>query len=98
MESDCRTWVTERKAKEDEVYHANHAEYLAGRLSVAPPVPSNLADFDEHSGMIAGANADKKGRAYRRACAAGRVGREDDPDMVALHRSAESGGATGAHA
>jgi len=34
-----RTWVSERKAKEDEVFQAKRAEYLAGRLSVAPPVP-----------------------------------------------------------
>ncbi|KAH8984983.1 hypothetical protein EDB86DRAFT_3219199 [Lactarius hatsudake] len=45
-----RTWVLERKAKEDEVFHAKRAELLAGRLSVAPPVPSKLADFDERGG------------------------------------------------
>ena len=54
-----RTWVSERKAKEDEVYHAKRAEYLAGRLSVAPPVPSKLADFDERGGVSAGADADE---------------------------------------
>ena len=54
-----RTWVCERKAKEDEVYHAKRAEYLAGRLSVAPPVPSKLADFDERGGVSAGADADE---------------------------------------
>ena len=53
-----RTWVSERKAKEDEVYHAKRAELLAGRLSVAPPVPSKLADFDERGGVSAGADAD----------------------------------------
>jgi hypothetical protein len=53
-----RTWVSERKAKEDEVFHAKHAEYLAGRLSVAPPVPSKLPDFDERGGVSAGADAD----------------------------------------
>jgi hypothetical protein len=54
-----RTWVCERKAKEDEVYHAKRAESLAGRLSVAPPVPSKLADFDERGGVSAGADADE---------------------------------------
>jgi hypothetical protein len=54
-----RTWVSERKAKEDEVFHAKRAEYLAGRLSVAPPVPSKLADFDERGGVSAGADADE---------------------------------------
>ena len=54
-----RTWVSERKAKEDEVYHAKRAEYLAGRLSVAPPVPSKLADFDERGGVSAGADANE---------------------------------------
>ncbi|KAH9972915.1 hypothetical protein BJV74DRAFT_953885 [Russula compacta] len=54
-----RTWVSERKAKEDEVLHAKRAEYLAGRLSVAPPVPSKLADFDERGGVSAGADADE---------------------------------------
>jgi hypothetical protein len=54
-----RTWVSERKAKEDEVFHAQRAEYLAGRLSVAPPVPSKLADFDERGGVSAGADADE---------------------------------------
>ncbi|KAH8989999.1 hypothetical protein EDB86DRAFT_1822720 [Lactarius hatsudake] len=49
-----RTWVLERKAKEDEVFHAKRAELLAGRLSVAPPVPSKLADFDERGGVSAG--------------------------------------------
>jgi hypothetical protein len=58
-------WVTECKAKEDKVYHMKHIEYLVGWLSVAPSVPLNLADFNKHSGMIAGANADKKGRAYQ---------------------------------
>ena len=53
-----RTWVSERKAKEDEVFHAKRAESLAGRLSVAPPVPSKLADFDERGGVSAGADAD----------------------------------------
>jgi len=53
-----RTWVSERKAKEDEVYHAKRAELFAGRLSVAPPVPSKLADFDERGGVSAGADAD----------------------------------------
>jgi hypothetical protein len=53
-----RTWVSERKAKEDEVFHAKRAELLAGRLSVAPPVPSKLADFDERGGVSAGADAD----------------------------------------
>jgi hypothetical protein len=53
-----RTWVSERKAKEDEVFHAKHAELLAGRLKVAPPVPSKLADFDERGGVSAGADAD----------------------------------------
>ena len=53
-----RTWVSERKAKEDEVLHAKRAEHLAGRLSVAPPVPSKLADFDERGGVSAGADAD----------------------------------------
>ncbi|KAI0255218.1 hypothetical protein BJV78DRAFT_1279426 [Lactifluus subvellereus] len=53
-----RTWVSERKAKEDEVFHAERAEHLAGRLSVAPPVPSKLADFDERGGVSAGADAD----------------------------------------
>jgi len=52
-----RTWVSERKAKEDEVFHAKRAELLAGRLSVAPPVPSKLADFDERGGVSAGADA-----------------------------------------
>ena len=52
-----RTWVSERKAKEDEVYHAKRAEHLASRLSVAPPVPSKLADFDERGGVSAGADA-----------------------------------------
>ncbi|KAI9453732.1 hypothetical protein F5148DRAFT_1232186 [Russula earlei] len=51
-----RTWVSERKAKEDEVFHAKRAESLAGRLSVAPPVPSKLADFDERGGVSAGAD------------------------------------------
>jgi hypothetical protein len=54
-----RTWVSERKAKEDEVFHAKRAEYLAGRLSVAPPVPSKLADFDERGGVSAGADANE---------------------------------------
>jgi hypothetical protein len=31
--------------------HAMRAEYLAGRFSVAPPVPSKLADFDERAGV-----------------------------------------------
>ncbi|KAI0261743.1 hypothetical protein BC834DRAFT_426501 [Gloeopeniophorella convolvens] len=53
-----RTWVSERKAKEDEIYHAKQAEALAGQLSVAPPVPSKLADFDERGGVSAGADAD----------------------------------------
>jgi hypothetical protein len=53
-----RTWVSERKAKDDEILHAKHAELLAGRLSVAPPVPSKLADFDERGGVSAGADAD----------------------------------------
>ncbi|KAI0294292.1 hypothetical protein B0F90DRAFT_1758040 [Multifurca ochricompacta] len=53
-----RTWVSERKAKEDEVFHAKRAELLAGRLSMAPPVPSKLADFDERGGVSAGADAD----------------------------------------
>ncbi|KAI9437061.1 hypothetical protein BJY52DRAFT_627670 [Lactarius psammicola] len=53
-----RTWVSERKAKEDEVFHAKRAELLAGRLSVAPPVPSKLADFDERGGVSAGADTD----------------------------------------
>ena len=53
-----RTWVIERKAKEDEVFNAKRAELLAGRLSVAPPVPSKLADFDERGGVSAGADAD----------------------------------------
>jgi len=52
------TWVSERKAKEDEVFHAKRAELLASRLSVAPPVPSKLADFDERGGVSAGADAD----------------------------------------
>jgi len=54
-----RTWVSERNAKEDEVLHAKRAEHLAGRLSVAPPVPSKLADFDERGGVSAGADADE---------------------------------------
>ena len=54
-----RTWVSERKAKEDEVYHAKRAENLASRLSVAPPVPSKLADFDERGGVSAGADAEE---------------------------------------
>ncbi|KAH9961694.1 hypothetical protein BGW80DRAFT_890683 [Lactifluus volemus] len=53
-----RTWVLERKAKDDEILHAKHAEHLADRLSVAPPVPSKLADFDERGGVSAGADAD----------------------------------------
>jgi hypothetical protein len=53
-----RTWVLERKAKEDEVFHAKRAELFAARLSVAPPVPSKLADFDERGGVSAGADAD----------------------------------------
>jgi len=52
------TWVSERKAKEDEVFNAKRAELLAGRLSVAPPVPSKLADFDERGGVSAGADDD----------------------------------------
>ncbi|KAH9961032.1 hypothetical protein BC827DRAFT_1204557 [Russula dissimulans] len=51
-----RTWVSERKAKDDEIFHAKRAESLAGRLSVAPPVPSKLADFDERGGVSAGAD------------------------------------------
>jgi len=51
-----RTWVSERKAKDDEIFHAKHAESLAARLSVAPPVPSKLADFDERGGVSAGAD------------------------------------------
>jgi hypothetical protein len=54
-----RTWVSERKAKEDEVYHAKRAELLASRLSVAPPVPSKLPDFDERGGVSAGADAEE---------------------------------------
>jgi hypothetical protein len=54
-----RTWVSERKAKEDEVYHAKRAEHLASRLSVAPPVPSKLPDFDERGGVSAGADAEE---------------------------------------
>jgi len=53
-----RTWVSERKAKDDEILHATDAEHLADRLSVAPPVPSKLADFDERGGVSAGADAD----------------------------------------
>jgi len=53
-----RTWVLERKAKDDEILHAKHAELLSDRLSVAPPVPSKLADFDERGGVSAGADAD----------------------------------------
>jgi len=51
-----RTWVSERKAKDDEIFHAKLAESLAARLSVAPPVPSKLADFDERGGVSAGAD------------------------------------------
>jgi hypothetical protein len=54
-----RTWVSERKAKEDEIYHAKRAEHLASRLSVAPPVPSKLPDFDERGGVSAGADAEE---------------------------------------
>jgi hypothetical protein len=54
-----RTWVSERKAKEDEVYHAQRAEHFASQLSVAPPVPSKLADFDERGGVGAGADAEE---------------------------------------
>ena len=54
-----RTWVSERKAKEDEVLHAKHAEHLASRLSVSPPVPSKLPDFDERGGVSAGADAEE---------------------------------------
>jgi hypothetical protein len=54
-----RTWVSERKAKEDEVFHAKRAEHLASRLSVSPPVPSKLADFDERGGVSAGADAEE---------------------------------------
>ena len=54
-----RTWVSERKAKEDEVDHAKCAEDLASRLSVAPPVPSKLPDFDERGGVSAGADAEE---------------------------------------
>lgn len=54
-----RTWVSERKAKEDEVDHAKRAEHLASRLSVAPPVPSKLPDFDERGGVSAGADAEE---------------------------------------
>ena len=54
-----RTWVSERKAKEDEVYQAKRAEHLASRLSVAPPVPSKLPDFDERGGVSAGADAEE---------------------------------------
>ena len=53
-----RTWVSERKAKEDEFYHAKRAEHLASRLSVAPPVPSKLPDFDERGGVSAGVDAE----------------------------------------
>ena len=55
----CRMWVSERKAKEDKVYHAKRAEYITGWPSVAPPVPSKLADFDEHGGVSTGADADE---------------------------------------
>jgi len=54
-----RTWVSERKAKEDEVFHAKRAEHLASRLSVSPPVPSKLPDFDERGGVSAGADAEE---------------------------------------
>jgi hypothetical protein len=40
----CQFWVSECKAKEDEVYHAEH---LVSWQSVAPPVPSKLPNFDE---------------------------------------------------
>ncbi|KAH9069359.1 hypothetical protein EDB83DRAFT_2518494 [Lactarius deliciosus] len=50
-----RTWVSERKAKEDEVFHAKRAELLAGRLSVQtadgtegpPGEPAQLDESDE---------------------------------------------------
>jgi hypothetical protein len=54
-----RIWVSERKAKEDEVFHAKRAEHLASRLSVSPPVPSKLPDFDERGGVSAGADAEE---------------------------------------
>jgi hypothetical protein len=49
----------EHKAKEDEVFHAKRMEYLVGQLSVAPPIPSKLADFDEHGGVSVGADAEE---------------------------------------
>ena len=54
-----RTWVSERKAKDDEVFQAKRAEHLASRLSVSPPLPSKLPDFDERGGVSAGADAEE---------------------------------------
>ena len=54
-----RIWVSERKAKEDEVFHAKRAEHLASRFGVSPPVPSKLPDFDERGGVSAGADAEE---------------------------------------
>jgi hypothetical protein len=54
-----RTWVSERMAKDDEVFHAKRAEHLASRMSVSPPVPSKLADFDERGGVSAGADVEE---------------------------------------
>jgi hypothetical protein len=51
--------AAEPGSQSDEVYHATRAEHLASRLSVAPPVPSKLPDFDERGGVSAGADAEE---------------------------------------
>jgi hypothetical protein len=43
----CQSWVSECKAKENEVYHAKRVEHLVSQQTVAPPDPSKLPDFGE---------------------------------------------------